>query len=175
MEGRDSPRSLAPGVPAGTSDLPRSGWPGAFLPGLPSLGWEQRSPRALGLSARVHTGASRYLVTRGLFQHLRAQIRAELELPSSKIAPGQEQRLHLRAHGGLEQPAKDQGLARRGQREGHREQAASSSARQRVAAGPCRRGVRSAPENKKKNKTKHCEQNSAMECGQTGLKIMCTF
>lgn len=104
-----------------------------FLPGpLPGTG---TSPRALSLIAGINKadGSGRYLVIRGLLQHLRAQIGAELELPAPKIAPGQEQRLHLRAHGGggagREGPAPGPGRA------GGEERAASSSARQRAAAG----------------------------------------
>lgn len=49
------------------------------------------SPRAFCFIARIHglMGSGQYLVIRGLLQHLRAQIRAELELPAPKIAPGQ--------------------------------------------------------------------------------------
>lgn len=59
-------------------------------------------------------GSGWYLVQRGLLQHLRAQIGAELKFPAPKIAPGKEQWLHLAAHGGRGLPAKDQGPTKEG-------------------------------------------------------------
>lgn len=79
------------------------------------------------------TGAGRYLVIRGLLQHLRAQIGAELELPAPKIAPGQEQRLHLRAHDCRCGQRRPSALGERWA--GSEELAASGSARQPATAG----------------------------------------
>lgn len=117
------------------------------------------SPRAFCFIARIHglMGSGLYLIIRGLLQHLRAQIRAELELPAPEIAPGQQQRLHLAAHGGRGQPAKDQGRTQggRGPRRRRRPALPSNARRQ----GPKQRGARLAPENRKKKN--HREENSA--------------
>lgn len=85
-----------------------------FALGLPPrsphpAAWGPPSALCLSLGSTGLTGSGWYLVVRGLLQHLRAQICAELELPAPKIAPGEEQRLHLRAHGGRRRPTKDQG------------------------------------------------------------------
>lgn len=58
---------------------------------------------------------SGYLVIGGLLQHLRAQIGAELELPAPEIAPGQEQRFHLGAHGGPRTPGAGAGAGNGGE------------------------------------------------------------
>ena len=116
----------------------RSISPCAFFPRDPSQGpGNPPEPSALLPGSTGLTGSGLYLVIRGLLQHLRAQIGAELELPAPKIAPGQEQRLHLRAHGGREPAAKHQGAAqgRRGARS-MRPPALPSNAR---GKGPCQR------------------------------------
>lgn len=115
----------------------RSTSPCAFFPGDPSRGpGNPPEPSALLPGSTGLTGSGLYLVIRGLLQHLRAQVGAELELPAPKIAPGQEQRIHLRAHGGSE---KDQGPAQGGRgARSRRRPALPGNAR---GQGPCQRGA----------------------------------
>lgn len=134
--GADHTVNLALGLP------PRSPRPGPGHPPEPSAS----SPGSSGL-----VGSGRYLVIRGLLQHLRAQVGAELELPTSKIAPGQEQRFHLRAHGCRGPPAKDQGPTQGGRGPRSRRRPALPSNARRP--GPSQGGARIAPENRKKKKT----------------------
>lgn len=158
------PLATAPGVSLQAPELTsRSTSPWAFPsesppggPGIPQGALPRRQdPQGL-------MGSGRYLVVRGLLQHLRAKIGAEVELPAPKIAPGQEQRLHVRAHGCRGPPVKDLGRTRggRGPRSGRRP-ALPGNARRR---GPSQRGVRLVPENRKKKR--HREHSSA-----TGLPI----
>lgn len=110
------PPATAAGVSLQVSMLTtRSTSPWAYLPGVPARGPAHlREPFASSPGSTGLVGSGRYLVIRGLLQHLRAQIGAELELPAPKIAPGQAQRFHLRAHGCRAPPVKDQGRTQGG-------------------------------------------------------------
>lgn len=112
---RQAPPATAPGA-----SLPAS-----VLPTQPTGLWAFPRPepphRGLGTPEPAGLpGPGGYLVVRGLLQHLRAQVGAELELAAPKVAPGQEQRFHLGAHGCRARPGLDHGRARGGRGPGGR-------------------------------------------------------